>query len=210
MKSLIIIGAGGFGRELLQWIKDINAPQKKWVIKGFIDDNPNALDGFDYEIRVIGSITNWQPSSNEVFACAIADPHIKEKVVALLKARGAKFESIIHPTAVIGANNFIGEGLVAYPNSCITVDTHIGNFVTLLISSIGHDARVGDFTTISSSCDITAGVNIGKSVFIGTGTTIIPKRKIGCDAFIGAGSVVFTHVKSKEKVMGNPAKKVLF
>lgn len=210
MKELIIVGAGGFGRELLQWIKDINRIQRKWIIKGFIDDNSNALSGLECEYTVIGSILDWQPKSNEIFACAIANPSIKEKVVTLLKSKGALFESIIHPKAIIGEHNNIGEGLIAYPNSCITVNVNVGNFITLLCSGIGHDAVVGDYSTISSYCDITGGVKLGKRVFLGSHVTIVPDRNIGDDAYLGAGSVVVTHVKEKTKVFGNPAKKVLF
>ncbi len=210
MKDLIIVGAGGFGRELLQWIKDINKLQTKWQIKGFIDDNPNALDELECDFMVIGSIQGWEPKSNEVFVCAIATPSIKEQVVTSLKSKGASFVRIIHPTAIIGDHNKIGEGLIAYPNSYINTNVRIGDFVTLLSSGIGHDVVVGDYSTISSYCDITGGVKIGKRVFLGSHVTIVPGRKIGDDAYLGAGSVVVTHIKEKTKVMGNPAKKMLF
>lgn len=210
MKELIIVGAGGFGRELLQWIKDINNIKKIWEIKGFIDDNLNALDKFNLEYSVIGSIKDWHPGENEVFACAIANPVVKEKVVSLLKSKGAIFSNIIHPKATIGDYNSIGEGLVAYPNAIITTNATIGDFVTLLSSEIGHDAKIGDYATISSYCDITGGVKLGKRVFLGSHVTIVPGRKVGDDAYLGAGSVVVTHIKDGIKVMGNPAKKMLF
>ncbi len=210
MKELIIVGAGGFGRELLQWVKDINRMQTKWLIKGFIDDNLNALDGKECDYKIIGSIQDWKPKETEVYACAIANPRIKEAIVNLIKSKGATFESVIHPTAVIGKYNRIGEGLVAYPNSCITTNTKIGDYVTLLSSGIGHDAVVGDYSTISSYCDITGGVQLGKKVFLGSHVTIIPGRKVGDDAYVGAGSVVIKNVKPNIKVMGNPAKKIVF
>ncbi len=210
MKEIIIVGAGGFGRELLQWIKDINKVEKRWIIKGFIDDTEAPLKRFECDYQVIGKIVDWKPSENEVFACAIASPRDKEKVVTLLKEKGAIFEKIIHPTAIIGDFNKIGEGFVAYPNSVVTVNTNIGDYVTLLISAIGHDAVIGDFSTISSYCDITGSVNIGKRVFLGSHVTIVPQRKIGNDAYLGAGSVVVTNIKENKKVMGNPARKINF
>lgn len=210
MKEIIIVGAGGFGRELLQWIKDINKTGYKWKIKGFIDDNPNALDNYKCDYKVIGKISDWQPKGGEVFACAIANPKIKEKVVNMLKAKGAIFERIIHPTAIISEFTDIGEGFVAYPNSGISVNVTIGDFVTLLSSGVGHDVTIGDYTTISSYSDITGGVIIGKKVFLGSHVTIVPKRKIGDDAYIGVGSVVVTNIKENTKVMGNPAKRIDF
>jgi len=209
VKELIIVGAGGFGRELLQWVNSINMIQTKWVIKGFIDDNLNALEGIKCDYTVIGRIQDWEPKETEIFACAIANPRIKENIVTLLKSRRASFEKIIHPTAVIGEFNKIGEGLIAYPNSVITTNAEIGDYVTLLSSGIGHDAVVGDFSTISSYCDITGGVKLGKRVFLGSHVTIVPGRKVGDDAYVGAGSVVINNVKPGAKVIGNPAKKIL-
>jgi len=207
MNDLIIVGAGGLGRELLQWVKDINKVHNMWRIIGFIDDNPNALDNYECDYNVIGSIKEWNPG-NEYYACAIANPELKMKVVTLLKSKGAKFANIIHPLARIGDFNKIGEGFVAYPNACVSVNVTIGDFVTLLSSGIGHDAIIGDYSTISSYCDITGGVKIGKKVFIGSHVTIVPKRIIGDEAYIGAGSVVVSNVKEKTKVFGNPARRI--
>lgn len=208
MKELIIVGAGGFGRELLQWIKDINKIYNKWSIKGFIDDNRNSLENFKCSLSIIGTIEDWIPKKNEVFAIAIANPLVKEKCVMILKSKGAIFENIIHPTAIIGEDNEIGEGFVAYPFSAITNNVMVGNFVTLLSSGIGHDVKIGNYTTISSQCDITGGVKIGDRVFIGSTVTIIPNRSIGDDVYIGAGSVVISNIKQKSKVFGNPAKRI--
>lgn len=208
MKDIIIVGAGGFGRELLQWVEDINSVKKRWSIKGFIDDNLAALDDYECDYKIIGKIEKWRPNENETFACAIADPQIKEKVVNDLKEKGAKFETIIHPTALIGKHISIGEGFVAYPNSLITTNAKVGDFVTLLMSAIGHDVKVDDYSTISSFCDITGGVSIGKRVFLGSHATIVPGRKVGNDAYIAAGSVVMSNVKEGKRVMGNPAKKL--
>mgnify|MGYP000912648587 CR=1 FL=1 len=207
MKEIIIVGAGGFGRELLQWIKDINEAEEKWIIKGFIDDDLSSLDNYDCDYKVIGRIKDWKPNENEVFACAIANPQTKEKVVNILKARGAEFTQVIHPRANIGEFNQIGEGVVIYPNAGLTVNSKVGDYVTLLSSRVGHDVYIGNYSTISSNCGINGNVQIGQHVFIGSNVVIVPSRKIGNDAFIAAGSVVMSNIKQKIKVMGNPAKR---
>lgn len=208
MKEIIIVGAGGFGRELLQWIKDINEAEEKWIIKGFIDDDLSALDNYDCDYKIIGRIKDWKPNENEVFACAIANPQTKMKIVNELKLKGAKFDRIIHPRSNIGQFNSIGEGVVIYPKAGLTVNIRLDDFVTLLSSGVGHDVTVGSFTTISSNCGINGHVSIGERVFIGSNAVIIPSRKIGNNAFIAAGSVVVTHIKDNTKVMGNPARKI--
>ena len=211
MKELIIVGAGGFGRELLQWCKDINCITPKWVIKGFLDDNLDALNGIDCNINIVGNIKDWQPSANEEFALGIAEPNTKEKVVAILENKGANFISIIHPKADIGDFNKIGKGVVVYPNARITVNAHIGNFTSILdLTTIGHDSSVGDFSTICGGCGVNGHVNIEDHVFVGSHVTFVPGIKVGANAYIGAGSVVIRNVRDGYKVFGNPAKKVEF
>lgn len=80
MKDIIIVGASGFGREIVQWIEDINAVSPEWNILGFIDDNANALDGCKCDYKIIGNIKDWCPKGNELYACALAFPSVKEKL----------------------------------------------------------------------------------------------------------------------------------
>lgn len=210
MKELIIVGAGGFGRELLQWVKDINTEKPTWKIKGFLDDNPDALKDIACDYGVIGSIAGWNPSPQEQFACAIAAPDIKERVVKQLKEKGAEFATIVHPTARISEFVELGEGFVAYPGAGVHSNAKVGAFVTLLtMSTIGHDAEVGDFCTTSSYCDITGGVQVGDHTFLGSKVSIIPGKGIGRHVFIAAGSVVMADVSDGTKVMGNPARKYM-
>ena len=131
--KLIIVGASGCGREVLQIVKDINDAEYKWDVLGFIDDNLNALDGYECDYEVIGKIQDWQPTEEECFVMAIAEPHIKEIIAEKLEEKGAKFVSVIHPTAFIGSFNHIGRGIVVYPFAKITVNTNIGDFVLSLI-----------------------------------------------------------------------------
>lgn len=208
MKDLIIIGASGFGREVLQIVKDINKNEQTWNILGFLDDNLNALEGIECDYSVIGTIKDWEPKENEHFVIAIAKPTIKEAITTQLERKGAEFVSIIHPTAIIGSFNKIGRGVVIYPYAKITVNTTVGDFVSLLGSNIGHDAVVGDFSTISGMCAINGHAIVGKRVFIGGHAVVAPSKRIGDDAFIGSGSVVVTNIKSGYKVFGNPAKKI--
>ena len=210
MKDLIIVGAGGFGRELAQIIEDINQAEKTWNVLGYIDDNPDALEGYPTDYRIIGTITEWEPSPAESFVCAIADPDTKEKVTNLLKSKGAVFASIVHPKATIGKFNRIGEGFIAYPNAVVTSNVTIGDFVVLLSSGIGHDSIIGDYTTICAFSDITGGCHIGSHVWMGTHSTVIPGRTIGNHVYVGAGSVVMTDFPDHVKVLGNPARKINF
>lgn len=208
MKDLIIVGASGFGRELVQWVEDINKETREWNILGFIDDNPNALDGYLCDYSIIGDIQNWQPKSTEYFACALAFPSVKQKVITMLKDKQAQFATLIHPTAIINKYAEIGEGVVITPRSNVNANAKIGDFVSVLGSGIGHDAIVGDFSTLSGRCSINGHVKVGNLVYIACGVSVAPSKKIGDGATIGIGSVVISNVKPGVTVFGNPAKRI--
>lgn len=208
MKDLIIVGASGFGREVLQWVKDFNKLNNCWNIKGFIDDNGQALDGYECDYTVICSIKDYVPQPNDYFAIAIALPKVKKIVVEILKSREAKFATIIHPTAIVGDFCQLGEGIVMTPNAKISPNVKIGNFATILGSSFGHDAVVGDFCTITGNCSINGYVTLGEGAFIGSNSCIGPGKKVGAWALVAMGSMVIMNVKSDTKVMGNPARKI--
>lgn len=210
MKELIIVGASGFGREMVKYIEDINRQKLIWNIKGFIDDNLNALDGYPCDYSVIGTIQGWQPKDNEEFVCALAFPTVKKKVVELLQDKGAKFATLIHPSAMLHTYCTIGEGVVITPNSVISANATVGNFASILGSSVAHDASVGEWSTLSGKCSLNGHVQCGKMVYMGCGVLVAPSKKIGDGATVGIGSVVISNVKAGTSVFGNPAKKMDF
>lgn len=210
MKDLIIVGASGFGREILWYIEDINTVKPTWNIKGFIDDNLNALKNYPCDYPVLGTIKDWQPSNKEEFVCALAFPDIKQKIVEMLIARGAKFVTIIHPTARINPHCSIGEGTVITPNCVISSNAIVGRFVSLLGSNVAHDVSVGDFSTLSGKCALNGHVEVGNNVYMGCGVLVAPSKKIGNHSTIGIGSVVISNVRAGTKVFGNPAKRIDF
>lgn len=208
MNKIIIVGAGGFGRELLQWIKDINAAKPTWKIAGFIDDDLHALDGVETDTPIIGTIKDWQPKEDEEFALAMGSPALKRKIVGVLKSKGAKFATIIHPTALLSPFAHYGEGFIMFPYSKLSCNSIVGDFVTLLSTPIGHDNVIGEYTVISGGCNIVRNVKIGKDVFLAAGVCIAQDVVIGDGAYLGLGSVVLKDVAPGVKVFGNPARVV--
>lgn len=215
MKKLFIIGAGGFGREVLGYAIDVLDHAKSkghtvdWDIAGFLDDNPSALSLYNCASNIIGPIHGHIVNQENVYICAIADVRIKKKVCESMFNRGACFVNLVHPTARVGSTSKLGIGVILAPLSQVTEDVVIGNHVILnLYSSCGHDASIGDYCTISAHCDITGFVQLEEGVFLGSHAVIIPGCKIGAFARLGAGSVILKNVETESTVFGNPAKKV--
>lgn len=207
MKDLIIAGAGGFGREAYYMVKAINSIKSTWKFKGFINDDLDVFKDQNKEYEIIGTIKDWIPSENEVFVVAISSPIGKEKVVNILKQKGAQFVTLIHPRAIIYDSAEIGEGCVIGGMSTIGDSAKVGNFVHVAGSIVGQDSIIDDFSTTTAFVNI-ASAKIGKRVFIGSHSVILNGKIVGDDAFVCAGSIVMSNVKPCSKVMGYPAKKI--
>lgn len=207
LPKLVIIGAGGFGREMVAWARQSIQFERDWVVKGLIDDNLHALNGKNTPAPLLGTVQDYQPASDEVFICAMGVPAIKKKCCELLISRGAIFTRLIHRTAVLGDYVEMADGVVLCPYAIASANNRLGRSVAVnLHSSLDHDACVDDWSQVNCHCDLTGAVQVGREVFIGSSVSIIPGVKIGDGAYLGAGSVVLRDVPPGAKVFGVPAR----
>lgn len=206
MKDIIIVGAGGCGREVANWIEDINKEKETWNIVGFLDDNLEVLDTFSSKYKVIDTISNHSPKQNTYYAMGIATPAIKKEIAETMMKRGAEFASIIHPSTKIYSEIPLGKGIIVYPNAKISTGCKVGDFVNIQSTIIGHDVTIEDYVTVSSSCGITGGVKLREGCFLADHAVIAVGLEVGENAYVGIGSVVIRDVKEETKVFGNPAR----
>jgi len=205
--DLIIVGAGGMGREVFSWLSHEIRGKKDLVIKGFLDDNSQALGKLSYPVRILGGISDYQAKDSEGLVVAILDPKTKKDIVQSLAHKGSNFYTLIHPSAIVGTNVRIGKGCIICPNCILTNDITVGDFVFINASStVGHDSIIGKYTSINGKVEIPGNVEVGVGCLFGVGAKVIPKRRIGDGATVGAGSVVIKNVPSGATVFGNPAK----
>lgn len=208
MKHLIIIGVGGFAREVYWHAKTSIGYGDEWDIKGFLDGDVK-LSQNEYNklsVGVLGDINDYVIQLDDVFVCVIGEPKVKAKLVGRVLERGGRFINLIHTTASICETARMGMGNILLPNSCLSDNVTIGDYTTInTFSGLGHDAELGDFSTLSSGVDIMGYAKVGSKVFLGSGARALPHSKIEDNAYVGAGSIVFKRVKKGLKVFGNPA-----
>lgn len=205
--DLIIIGAGGFAKEIIFLVERNNF----FAIKGLVDDKYQELPEEILGYPVLGGIDYLnQIRKNTAIAIGVAKPKIKEIIYHKIKTNGYLFfPNIVDSTALIGSEVSLGIGNIIMPYSTFTAHISIGNFNMVNIhSTIGHDSEIKNYNSIYPDVNLSGNVSIGSHNEFGVGTKVIQNIKIGNDNITGAGSVVIRNIKNKMKLVGVPAKTI--
>ena len=206
MKRLIIIGAGGYGREMFGAAQGAHGYGTAFAVAGFLDARADALEGFAGYPPVLGAPETYEPGADDVFITALGSIASRRTCVALIEGRGGRFVSVVHRTAVLGPNVTVGDGTFIAPNVTLTADVRVGRHVAVFHNtSVGHDAELGDFSHVYAQCSLGGSVRLGEGAVVYPGSVVVPRRTIGANAVVGAGSTVILNVKDGTTVFGSPA-----
>lgn len=209
LKDLIIIGAGGVGRETALIVEDINNKSREWNLLGFVDDYKEIgedINGY----KVLGGNDYINNYEKEVYVvCAIANYNIKKSIIEKIKNYNVKFANIIHPSVNLNKTVDIGNGCIVYENSIITANINIGNHVIVSPKcGIGHDSIIKDYCSLLWNVNVSGNVVLEEGVTMGSGSTIIQGKKVGSGSFIGAGAVVIEDIEKDSVAVGVPTRYV--
>lgn len=206
MKHLLIVGAGGFGREMFGAAREAVGYGTEFDIKGFLDARADALAGFQGYPPVVATPDGYEIGPDDVFITALGDIAARRRCAKLIERRGGKFIAVVHRTASLGPGVRVGEGSFIAHNVVLTADVAVGRHACVFHNtSIGHDTTLGDFSHVYAQCAIGGGVRIGEGAAVYPGGRIVPRRTIGEGAVVGIGSVVVLNVPAHTTVFGNPA-----
>lgn len=212
MKQIVIIGAGGFGREVQWLIERINEKELTWEIKGYIDDGIDAgteINGYP----VLGGINELLEMQQGIaVVCAIGSSVTRKKIIERISSNpNIEFPNIVDPSVQMSKYVKLGKGNIICAGTILTVNIEIKDFSILnLDCTVGHDVVLNSFVTVYPSVNISGCVVIGKHTEIGTGTQIIQGKNI-CDyTIVGAGSVVVRNIERPGTYVGVPVKAVKY
>lgn len=211
MKDIAIFGVGGFGREVLALIKDINSEKNQWNILGFFDD------GYEKGVMINGypnlgkteDLNNLEKPIS--IAVSVGNPETKKQIIDKIVNPLVDYPTLIHPSVWIGDKDFVklGKGCIICAGNMITTNIEIGDFVILNLGcTVGHDSIIKDYAAFMPSVNISGEVVIGEGVYVGTGAKIINQLEIGEYTIVGAGAVVAKTLPARCTAVGVPAKVV--
>ena len=202
----IIIGAGGLGHELAEYICDIH--QIDFKEKGyiaFLDDNSD-LKSENSAWPILGSLENFSPNSNDIFLIGLGSPKQRSNVQKILNSKKFKMGTLIHPKAYVSGEAEIAEGCIISPFATVGYKAILGPNVFLnTYAAVGHHVSIGSCCVLSPKALIAGRSLLKDNVFVGSGGLVTPGKKVASNSNISAGSVVYRNVKEGTTVIGNPA-----
>jgi len=211
-QRLVVIGAGGFGREVLELIEDINrgTPSPTYEVVGVLDDGgpgPELLAPLGVTHLGDTSSLEWLPP-DVGYVLGIGACRPRRAIDERCRSWGRTAHTLVHPTAVVGRRSVrLGEGSIVCANSTLTTNITLGRHVHVNPNvSVGHDTRVGDYVTLTPQVAVAGNVTIADEVFVGTGARIRPSVHVGHQVVMGAGAVVVNDVSPGLTVAGVPAR----
>ena len=209
MQDVVIIGAGGFGREVLDVFDAVNSLKPLFRVLGFIVDPRFERAGVLVNDKPILGGFDWlgEHRSDVQAICGVGAPEQRYHLIERAQLLGIDFCSVIHPDAILTSRVTIGKGVVITAGCIFTNNIRIGNHVHVnLDCTVGHDVVIEDFATISPGSHVSGKVIIRKGAFIGTGTNIIEKIDVGAWSTVGAGSAVIKNICENGVAVGVPAR----
>lgn len=207
MKDIVIIGSGGFAKEVAFLIEEINRVNNTWNLLGYINQNIGVKNGKYFTINN----DDWLKSRKEktYVAFGIGQPSLIKKIYkSLSQNKQLIFPNLIHPNATGDWERIaLGEGNIICASNNFTTDIKVGNCnVFNLDCTVGHDSEIGNYNVINPSVNISGGVVVNESSLIGTGATILQYLSIASNSIIGAGAILTKDITESGIYIGSPAK----
>ena len=200
---VLIVGAGGFGREVRWWARDAWQGTRT-VIVGFLDADPSR--GRD-DLPVLGDPDTYRPGPDEACLLAVGIPLVRRRLAEGLLSRGARFVSLVHPTAIVAPSARIAPGAVICPSAVVSDAARIGPCALVNYhASVAHDATVGAFAVLSPYAALGGGACVGEDAFLGLHASLGPGRTLGDRSKVSANSCALSDVPPDSLVHGVPGR----
>jgi sugar O-acyltransferase (sialic acid O-acetyltransferase NeuD family) len=209
LRPLVIVGAGGLGREVLMLVRQINEVELRWNVLGFYDDQRPAQDHI-HELPWLGPVDALNQREDAVYAAvAIGNGQARAAVVGRLSSPHLRFATLVHPAVALRPYQRVtlGAGCIISQGCILTCDVRLGRHVLLNLGcTIGHDAVLADFCSLMPHANVGGAARLAEAVYLGTNATVINQVQVGAGTTVGAGAVVVRDLPAGCTAVGVPAR----
>ncbi|MCH9688877.1 MAG: acetyltransferase [Deltaproteobacteria bacterium] len=209
--DVVIIGAGGHGRELADVARACIEAGRPWRLRGLVDDDPTLHGRTFCDLTVLGSVDWLRDHIDEpvVTVVGIGDPHVRRRVARRAAAWGVRWATLVHPDAVLTPYVELGPGVVITAGCVLTNSIVLGPHAHLnRRATVGHDSKVGAYVHLAPGSTLSGTTTIGEGSVVGTHACLLPGVSVGPWSMVGAGAVVCETIPANVTAVGVPARVV--
>jgi sugar O-acyltransferase (sialic acid O-acetyltransferase NeuD family) len=209
---LVIVGAGGLGREVAEAVKAVNRVQPTYELLGYVDDR-HADRGSEIEgVGVLGAIDEVVRLGDVQLVVCTGSQHdnfSRKRIVARLGLPPERYAVVVHPAASVAETCTLGPGTVVLAGNVFTAAVTLGSHVAVMPGCVlTHDDVIGDYVTIASGVLLGGDAVVEEGAFVGMGAMVREQRRVGAWALVGAGAQVTRDVAPGDVVVGSPARAI--
>lgn len=215
VEDVVVVGAGGFGRETLDVIDAHNlaSGERKLRVLGVADDAPSVLNLARLTARGVshlGTIDEVLAAFDSAgYVIGVGNPRVRHEIALAFEAANWRPVTVTHPSATIGSASLIGAGSVICGGAQLSTNTRVGRHVHINPNAIiGHDSVIEDFVSVNPGAIVSGDVLVDRGVLIGAGAVVLQGLTLGRDGTVGAHACVTRSTDRDVTVVGIPARPI--
>lgn len=207
-RTLLLVGGGGHAAVVAE-----SARGAGWTIAGYLDDRTDERDARLVGLRRLGAIEDL-PRLLEAIAAkgpepaahaAVGDASLRRRWTDAIAT--ALAPPIVHPSAVVSPTARLADGVFVGPRAVVNARAVVERGAIVNSGAIvEHDCRLGEFCHVGPGAALAGGVTVGEAALVGLNASVLPGRRIGGRATLGAGAVALEDVPDDATAAGNPAR----
>lgn len=203
--DVIIVGAGGFAREVRQVFAD-QLTNQDLRFRGYLGKDHGAGHDPSIESLLLGDPERYRPAASDRFVLAIGNMTARRRTVEALTSQGGTFLTLVHPQAYVASSATLGTGVLIYPFAVVSHEAQLADYVKVnFFGCVGHNAQLGKYCLLAPYATVNGFSRLEDQVYMSTHATVGPQVRIGHGTTISANSAVTHDVAPSSFVYGVPA-----